>query len=140
MKNSKKEEGAPQDPHRGGRSGECLAVELASENFRHPRAGRLPVSMSLTGRETRGPRAHVLVATWNTQGMKSKSLELEEAVEFLGPDVLLMQETLERGDLYVKGTELWAGQRKTEQENKELELRSTEAWSSRNSVQSPPTS
>ncbi|OIR56622.1 MAG: uncharacterized protein A8A55_2626, partial [Amphiamblys sp. WSBS2006] len=33
----------------------------------------------------------------------SKSLELEEAIGLIRPDVLLLQETLEKGELWVRG-------------------------------------
>ncbi|OIR56071.1 MAG: uncharacterized protein A8A55_3183, partial [Amphiamblys sp. WSBS2006] len=51
----------------------------------------------------RGARRLLEVTTWNTQGTKSKSLELEEAIGLIRPDVLLLQETLEKGELWVRG-------------------------------------
>ncbi|OIR57266.1 MAG: uncharacterized protein A8A55_1980 [Amphiamblys sp. WSBS2006] len=51
----------------------------------------------------RGARRLLEVTTWNTRGTKSKSLELEEAIGLIRPDVLLLQETLEKGGLWVRG-------------------------------------
>ncbi|OIR57235.1 MAG: uncharacterized protein A8A55_2006, partial [Amphiamblys sp. WSBS2006] len=57
----------------------------------------------LMGTESRGTRRQLGVTTWNTQGTKSKSLELEEAIDLIRPGVLLLQETLEKRELWVRG-------------------------------------
>ncbi|OIR56030.1 MAG: uncharacterized protein A8A55_3225, partial [Amphiamblys sp. WSBS2006] len=43
------------------------------------------------------------VLTWNTQGTKSKAFELEEAIDYMSPDVLFLQETFEKEELKLCG-------------------------------------